>query len=265
MGASGPWQLVWITGASSGIGRELALQLASEGVTVAASARSRDKLDELAAASPLIKPYPLDVSDPAAVKDAVAQIGRDLGAIDLAILNAGIWQQMTVSDYSTDVAKNSMMVNYFGVAHALEPVLDAFLSHGKGHVAVVSSVAGFRGMLKGAAYAPTKAALIAMCEALYPHMKRKGLNLTVINPGFVKTPMTDVNTFPMPFIIPVEDAARIIIRGLKRKKYEIVFPWRMALLMKTLRILPNWLFFFLVGIGINRAGTGEPPRETPAQ
>ena len=259
MGEMRPWKLVWITGASSGIGREVALTLAREGVTVAVSARSRDKLDEMAALSSFIKPFPLDVLDEAACDSTVAEIERTLGTIDLAILNAGIWRQMTVKDYSAAGAKETMSVNYFGVVNALEPLMRSMSERGSGHIAVVSSVAGYRGMMKGAAYSPSKAALIGMCEALYPHLQRKGVMLTVINPGFVKTPMTDVNTFPMPFIVPVEDAARTIVSGLKRKKYEIVFPWRMALLMKTLRIMPNWLFFRLVSTAITKAGTGDEP------
>lgn len=259
MGAKAPWNVVWITGASSGIGREVAMQLAREGVTVAVSARSRDKLEDMAAHSNLIKPFPLDVIDETACAATVAEIERTLGTIDLAILNAGILQPMTVKDYSAARAKETMTVNYFGVVNALEPLMRSMVWRGRGHIAVVASVAGYRGVLKGGAYTPSKAALIGMCEALYPHLQRKGVMLTVVNPGFVKTPMTDVNTFPMPFIIAVEDAARKMIAGLKRKKYEIVFPWQTALLMKTLRILPNWLFFYLVSIGINKAGTGDEP------
>lgn len=258
MGAS-PWKTVWITGASSGIGRELALRLAREGSIVAVSARSADKLAEMASLHANIKPYPLDVENAEAVKQTFTAIERELGPLDLAILNAGIWDQMVVNDFSAERAKHSMSVNYFGVLHGLEPAMAAFVARGRGHLALVSSVAGYRGLMKGAAYCPTKSALNSLSEALYPHLLRKGVNLTVICPGYVKTPMTDVNTFPMPFIIPVEEAVEIIISGLKRKKYEIVFPWKMMLLMKTLRAMPHRLFFYLVNIGINRAGTGDEP------
>lgn len=259
MDAARPWQTVWITGASSGIGAELALRLAERGVTVAVSARSSDKLTELAARNANIKPYPLDVTDAEACSAAFAAIERDLGPVDLAILNAGVWDQMIVSDFSAERAKRSMDVNYFGVLHALEPAMRTFAGRGRGHIAFVSSVAGYRGLMKGAAYCPTKAALNSLAEALYPHLTRKGVKLTLICPGYIKTPMTDVNTFPMPFIIPVEDAAKIMIAGLERGKYEIVFPWQMAIVMKTLRALPNWAFFGLINIAINRAGTGEAP------
>lgn len=252
-----PWKCVWITGASTGIGRELALLLAREGATVAVSARSEDKLTELQALNPAIKAYPLDVLDAGRTVEVFEAIERDLGPVDLAVLNAGIWQPMLVSDFSADKAKNSMGVNYFGVLHALEPAMRAMAARGRGHIGIVASVAGYRGLMKGAAYSPTKAALISLCEALYPSLTRKGVKLSVINPGFVKTPMTDVNTFPMPFIVPVEEAVQTIADGLARGKYEIVFPWRMALMMKALRIMPNRMFFWLISRAADGAGGGE--------
>lgn len=254
---SKPWKLVWITGASTGIGRELALQLARDGTTIAVSARSAEKLAELASLSAAIKPYPLDVTDARAAAETFARIEAELGSVDLAILNAGIWQPMTVKDFSAERGKTSMQVNYFGVLHALEPAMHAFAARGGGHIAIVASVAGYRGVMKGGAYSPTKAALISLCEALYPHLTPKGVKLTVINPGFVETPMTSVNKFPMPFMVPVTNAAATIIAGLKRGKYEIVFPWQMAVLMKFLRVVPNRLFFWLIAMSINQAGTGE--------
>lgn len=263
MDAQRPWTNVWITGASSGIGRELALRFAAMGCNVAASSRSLDKLQELALSDPRIKPYPVDVEDAGAAADVFARIEADLGPVDLAVLNAGIWEQMVVSDFSAERAKQTMSVNYFGVLHTLEPAMRAFVARGRGHIAIMSSVAGFRGLMRGAAYNPTKAALISLSEALYPHLTRKGVKLTVINPGYIKTPMTDVNRFPMPFIIPVEEAADTMMKGLLKGKYEIVLPFKMMLLMKTLRLLPNALFFRLVNIGINRGGTGEDSQPPP--
>lgn len=257
MAANTPWKTVWITGASTGIGREIALRLAAAGVVVAVSARSADKLSELSKLNGNVKSYPLDVNDEAAVKETCAKIERELGPIDLAILNAGIWQMMAVSDFSAARAKESMGVNYFGVVNALEPVMKAMVARGRGQIGIVSSVAGYRGLLKGAAYAPSKAALISLTESLYPHAKRRGVDLTIICPGFVETPMTSVNTFPMPFIVPVDQAVTTIINGLARKKYEIVFPWKMALLMKTMRILPHRVFFAIVSYAAERAKTAD--------
>jgi short-subunit dehydrogenase len=237
-------EVVWITGASTGIGRALALSFAIDGYKVAASARSADKLAELAAASANIKAYPLDVSDVAGCSNTVEQIERDFGPIELAIFNAGIWHPMTASTYDLDKVKASIDVNYTGVTNSLAPIMKAMIARGRGHLAIVSSVAGFRGLPKGAAYAPTKAALISLAESLYGDLKLKGVAMTVINPGFVETPMTSVNTFPMPFIVTTDEAVKTIRAGLSTGRFEIVFPGRMALLMKTLRILPYRLFFW---------------------
>ena len=250
--------IIWITGASSGIGRALALSFANDGRKVAVSARNVDKLRELEALSPNIKAFPLDVSDPAAVAPVVADIERTLGTIGLALLNAGVWYPMTASTYDLAKATAAVHVNYLGVMNTLAPVMAAMIARRRGHIALVSSVAGFRGLPKGAAYSPTKAAVISLAESLYSELKLKGVQITVINPGFIKTPMTDINTFPMPFIIEVDDAVRTIRRGLERGKFEIVFPARMAVMMKTLRVLPYRVFFWLTG----KVAVREPPPRT---
>lgn len=249
------WKVVWITGASTGIGRELALRLAKKGAIVAASARSADKLAELADAHPNIRAYPLDVTDRAAVAETADKIEADLGPISLAILNAGIWELMNATNFSLDTARQSFEVNYFGVVNALDPVMKHMLERKSGHIAIVSSVAGYRG--GGAAYSPTKAALISLSEALYPQLKTNGVALTVICPGFVETPMTAEKSVPMPFQISAATAAEIIISGLERKKYEIVFPWQMAILMKLMRILPNRIFLFIAGRTMARVQARE--------
>jgi short-subunit dehydrogenase len=239
--------IVWITGASTGIGRELALSFARDGYRVAASARSADKLAELASRSSNIKTYPLDVLIVADAAATVEKIEREMGPIGLAVFNAGVWHPMTASTYDIEKVKASTDVNYLGVCNSLAPVMRAMIGRGRGHLAIVSSVAGMRGLPKGAAYAPTKAALISLAESLYGDLKLKGVSMTVINPGFVETPMTSVNTFPMPFIVTTEEAVRTIRAGLDTGRFEIVFPGRMALLMKTLRILPYRVFFWATG------------------
>lgn len=243
--APSPPKTVWITGASSGIGRQLAVSFARDGAKVAISARSAVKLQELAASSPNIHSYPADVADGTAIAETAATIWRDLGGIELVILNAGVWHPMGAENYDLPGAMQSMDVNYGGVINCLQPVMRAMLSRGSGHIAIVSSVAGYRGLPKSAAYGPTKAALNNLAESLYPELRAKGVRLTLISPGFVATPMTDVNKFPMPFLVSTEDAAAYIRRGLARDTFEIVFPWRMALMMKTLRLLPQRLFFWL--------------------
>ena len=240
------WKVVWVTGASSGIGREIALRLAASGVTVAASARSVDKLAELASASPSIKVYPLDVVDLEATKVVAAEIERDLGPIDLAILNAGVWNFMGATTYDAQVVNQSLAVNYTGVTNALAPLLPAMIARKSGHIAIVSSVAGYRGLPIAVAYAPTKAALINLAESLYPELADLGVKVSVINPGFVESPMTKDNKFPMPFIISTEEAVDTIIKGLIKGRFEIVFPWRMKWLATICRMLPNsWYFAFV--------------------
>lgn len=238
-----PWKTAWITGASSGIGRQVAIDLARAGVRVAASARSEEVLAKLAAAEPGILAYPLDVTDLAAVRATVASIAAEFGAIDLALLNAGVWHPMGASDFDVERIARSMAVNYQGIVNALEPLLPMMTARGSGRVALTASVAGYRGLPKAVAYAPSKAAVIALAETLYPDLARKGVAVSLINPGFVDTPMTAVNTFPMPFILPVEEAARRVVAGLAKGKFEIAFPWQMVMLLKLARVLPYRIFF----------------------
>lgn len=240
-----PWKTAWITGASTGIGRELVLKLAREGVCVAASARSADKLAELVSAHAGIVAVPVDVTDRAAVADAHARVVAALGSIDLAVLNAGVWHPMEAKAYDAGRAAQSMSVNYQGIANALEPLIPAMIAAGRGQLALVASVAGYRGLPKAAAYAPTKAAVISLAEVLRLELPRHGIVVSLVNPGFVQTPMTDVNEFPMPYIIKSGDAADRILRGLARGKFEIAFPWQLATIMKLLRLMPNSLYLRL--------------------
>ncbi|HRD76927.1 MAG TPA: SDR family NAD(P)-dependent oxidoreductase [Hyphomicrobiaceae bacterium] len=242
-----PWRTAWITGASTGIGRELTLKLAGRGVRVAASARSEARLAELAALHPSLLPVPLDVTDRSRTAAAHARISDELGAIDLAVLNAGVWQPMPASALDATRIAESMNVNYVAIANALELLIPAMTKAGKGHIALVASMAGYRGLPNAVAYAPTKAAVISLAEVLRLELPRHGIKVSLVNPGFVETPMTSINTFPMPFIIKADDAAERILKGLERGRFEIVFPWQLATIMKLLRILPNALFLRLAG------------------
>ena len=237
------WRTAWITGASTGIGRELALLLAGQGVRVAASARGAEKLAELAQLSRSIMPVPVDVTDADAVVQAHARIVAELGPIDLAVLNAGVWDPMGAEDYAALRAVQSMTVNYIGIANALQPLLAEMIARRGGHVALVASVAGYRGLPKAAAYAPSKAAVISLAEVLRPDLARHDVKVSLINPGFVETPMTAVNRFPMPFMIIAPEAARRIVRGLEMGKFEIAFPWQLVGMLKLLRVLPYPLYF----------------------
>lgn len=238
----GSWNVIWITGASTGLGREMALRLARSGAKVAASARSADKLAELAASHPNIKAYPLDVTDLEATRAVADAIERELGAIDLAVLNAGVWLPMPLTEYDPHRMRQGMEVNYFGVTNALAPVLPAMIKRKAGHIAIVASIAGYRGVSLAATYGPSKAALNNLAESLYPDLAHHGVKVTVINPGFVETPMTEPNKFPMPFLISCDEAVDHMIKGLIKGQYEIVFPRRMKVLAKLMRIVPFKLF-----------------------
>jgi len=241
---SPPWRTAWITGASTGIGREVAVRLARAGVKVAASARSADALAALAREVPGISAHPLDVANASATARVAAEVSRDLGPIDLALLNAGIWQPMGGTDFDAAKSAQSMAVNYQGVANAIAALAPAMIARGGGHLALVASVAGYRGLPKAAAYGPTKAAVIALAESLRPDLARHGVKVSVVNPGFVATPMTAVNTFPMPFMIPADDAAERIVRGLAAGRFEVAFPWPLVAALKLARVLPYPLFFW---------------------
>jgi len=236
------WSTAWITGASTGIGRELALRLAGQGVRVAVTSRSPDKLAELVALSPRIVAVPADVTSPDQMLAAHTAAVAALGPIDLAILNAGVWHPMHADGYDAGLALQSMAVNYGGVVHALAPLLPAMLSRGSGHIAVMASVAGYRGLPKAIAYGPTKAAAISLAEVLRIELAPRGITVSVINPGFVETPMTSVNTFPMPFMVKTDQAVDYILRGLDKGKFEIAFPWQTVAALKLLRALPNVLY-----------------------
>ncbi|MFO1088598.1 MAG: SDR family NAD(P)-dependent oxidoreductase [Hyphomicrobiales bacterium] len=244
------WPVVWIAGASTGIGRSLALQLAAKGCRVAVSARSREKLDALCAEQPRLSAYPLDVTDAAAVAETIAVVERDLGPIDLAILAAGAWTPMTIDTLSADVFRDTNAVNYLGVTNAVSILAPLMARRGKGHLAWIASVAGYVGLPKAYAYGPTKAALINLAESLAPELESKGVAVSVINPGFVETPLTAKNDFPMPFLMSPDEAARRTIEGLEARQFEIAFPRRMVALLKGLRQLPYPALFAVLRRGV---------------
>ncbi len=240
-------KLVWITGGGKGIGRELAQHYAQQGWTVAVSARTEADLQLLAEELPAgqIKIFPLDVTDQEAVASTVHQIEHELGGIDLAILNAGTHTPTPAESFAIDPFRHLVETNLMGVVNSLAPLLEIFRKRSSGQIAVVASLAGYRGLPGAAAYGATKAALINMCESLRPDLEQSGVRLSVINPGFVETPLTAKNDFPMPFLMSAQSAARRIAEGLKTGIFEITFPTRFAFLMKLLRILPDRLFFLL--------------------
>ena len=244
-------KIAWITGDSSGIGRALALKMAKEGWTVAASARRMEQLDSLAAEGPkdAIKSYPLDVTNEEGNAATVAAIEKDLGPIDCAVLAAGNHIEQSLDSFKTEDFRSLMDLNYHGGVNGIAAVLPGFKARKSGHLVVVASVAGYRGLPRAPAYCASKAALIALTESLRFELEPLGIKTQVVNPGFVRTPLTDKNTFEMPFLMEVEDAARDMYLGMRGDGFEVTFPKAFAFIMKRLRCMPDWLFFKMVGKG----------------
>jgi short-subunit dehydrogenase len=237
---------IWVTGASSGLGRALALRLAREGWSVAASARRAAALDALAAeaagAKGRVHPLPLDVTDREAVRTAVQRIERTWGPVGVAVLNAGTYAKDTALAPDAAAFRATFDLNVMGVVNGLEAVVSLMVARGRGQIAIVASVAGYQGLPYAAAYSASKAALIALAEAQRAELERAGVLLQLVNPGFVRTPLTDRNEFPMPFLMELEDAVTAMRRGLDSERFEIVFPRRFAYLLKLGRMMPYSVF-----------------------
>jgi len=243
---------IWIAGASTGIGAALAKQYAQAGHTVFASARSEDKLIALSLLTRHgdgdgdgeIISLPCDVTDDDSVLSAVRTI-QSKGPIDLALLNAGYYEPIELENLTLEHFTKTYDVNLIGVVRCLLPVLDTMRSQKQGQIAIVSSVSGYSGLPRAAAYGSSKAALINLAESLQPECKAAGIDIRLISPGFVKSPLTDKNSFPMPFIIEAEDAASRIIKGLASESFETHFPKRFTLCLKLLQLLPYRLYLKL--------------------
>jgi short-subunit dehydrogenase len=236
---------VWIVGASTGIGAALAGQLHALKAKVAVSARSADKLNELVARLGAARALalPLDITKVETIKSAEAELVAAWGGYDLVVFMAGDYTAMRAWELDLKVAKQMVSINWEGFLNGLSIVIPRFVDAKAGGIALVSSVAGYRGLPKSLVYGPTKAALINLAEVLYLDLKDKGLDIYVICPGFVKTPMTDKNDFEMPSIITPEEAAGEIIKGLQKGEFEIHFPKGFTRMLKVLRHLPYSLYF----------------------
>lgn len=239
----------WVTGASAGIGRETAIRLADAGYTVYASARSADALAEMESAyagSGRIVALPLDVTDRAANEEAVRHIEAEHGALSLAIFNAGNFLPVRAFDLTHEVFEKTFDINLGGVLNGLLPALDVMKQAGRGQIAIVSSSAGYGGLPKSAAYGASKAAIINLAESLKFDLDTMNIRIQVVTPGFVDTPLTKKNDFPMPFLMPVEEAADALVRGLSSNAFDITFPRRFTYMLKALNLLPYRLYFPLV-------------------
>jgi short-subunit dehydrogenase len=234
---------VWITGASSGIGAALANELTDRGALVAISARRTEELHTIAAGRMSV--VPVDVTDLEAMRTAADDVRAHLGGIDMVVLNAGTWLKLRLSELDPAVVAKHFEVNVMGTVNGLAAVINEMIRARAGTIVIVASVAGFRGMPGSLAYGATKAALINMAESVRAEASRSGIRVVTVNPGFIRTPMTETNTFPMPFLIDADEAARSIVNGLESNRQEITFPLQMAVAMKIARVLPVRVWTFL--------------------
>ena len=246
---------IWITGASSGIGKALALKFAEKGWQVAASARRESLLNEMSKSNKNIFSFPLDVTDNEKCKEVFNKIKEKFNEIDISVFCTGIHDPKSEKKLNLESIRKIMNVNFFGTINSINAVYDYFKEKKSGHISIVSSVAGYRGLPTGGGYCASKAALTSYAESLYFDMKRFNVRVTVVSPGFIKTPMTDQNDFPMPMIVSAEFAADEMFKGLTQSKaFEIHFPKKFTYIMKILKIMPNWLYLKLVKKGMQLIG-----------
>ncbi|HEY7007864.1 MAG TPA: SDR family NAD(P)-dependent oxidoreductase [Jatrophihabitantaceae bacterium] len=245
---------VWVLGASSGIGAATARELVRRGARVAVSARRVKRLREVARDDMVVAAA--DVTDPASVVRAAAMVRTALGGVDVVIYSAGFWKQMDATAWDTELFEQHLRVNLTGLSNTLAAVLPPMLARGRGVIAGISSVAGYRGLAGSGGYGATKAAQQNLLESLRVQLAPRGIRVTTISPGFVRTELTADNRFPMPFLIDPEQAANAICDGLERERTDIVFPLPMALLMNAARLIPPRLWTVL---------WARPPERTAMQ
>ena len=244
---------IWITGASSGIGKALALKFSKEGWQVAASARRENLLIEIANLNKNIFPFPLDVTDPENCKKVFDQVKQEFKEIDISVFSTGIHDPESEKKLNLNSIRKIMEVNFFGTINSINAVYDYYKEKKNGQISIVSSVAGYRGLPDAGAYCASKSALTSFTESLHFDLKKSNVKVSLISPGFIKTPMTDQNNFPMPMIKSPEFAAEQIYNGLiKKNSFEIHFPKTFTFLMKLLRILPNKIYFWILEKGMKK-------------
>ncbi|HET9024749.1 MAG TPA: SDR family NAD(P)-dependent oxidoreductase [Burkholderiaceae bacterium] len=236
---------VWVIGASTGIGAALARELINAGARVALSARSRDRLEAIAEGTNTLV-APLDVTDRASVHAAAAAVREALGELDLVLVVAGTHSPMRADRFDRARAEQLLAVNLYGPLNCLEAVLPALLAQRRGGVALVASVAGYRGLPQALIYGPSKAALIHLAEGLYLDLHRHGIGVYLVNPGFIDTPLTQRNDFEMPALMAADKAARRTLDGIAAGRFEIHYPRRFTYWLKFLRILPYPAYFWAV-------------------
>ena len=242
---------IWITGASSGIGKALAIKFANNEWKVAISARRENLLQDLNKNNSNIFSFPLDVKDEKSTKNVFQNIIEKFKTLDICVFCTGIHDPEAEKKLSSEKIREIMETNFFGTLNCIMAVNTFFREKKSGHISIVSSVAGYRGLPGVPGYCASKSALTSLAESLYFDFKKHNVRVSVVSPCFIKTPMTDKNKFPMPLFKSAEFAAEKMFIGLTKKNvFEIHFPIVFTIIMKLLKIMPNWLYFLLVKKGM---------------
>ena len=239
-------KVVMITGASSGIGRELAVELARRGAKVGLLARRAAALDEVVAEIEAVGSraiaLPADVQDANSITEAVAKIEATLGPIDVMVANAGIAPTKDSSKLGGDEVAEVIKINVIGAANCATAVVPEMLKRGQGQLVVISSLAAYRGLPKSAAYCASKAAVSAFFESLRLDLEPKGIAVTIIHPGFIKTAITAGRQAQLPFLMELDDAVKKIARAIEQRKKTYSFPWQLATIVRAGMIMPIWMY-----------------------
>lgn len=259
-----------ITGASTGIGKALALEMARKGYDLGLIARRESLLNEVKAE--IISRYPsvrvfvraCDVADDVSCREAVLGLAHDLGRLDICVANAGVGVPTPAWKINWDQIKQTLAVNVIGAIATLEAAKEVMLPQGNGQLVGISSVAGFRGLPTSSAYCTSKAALMTYLESIRVDLKPFRIAVTSIHPGFIATPMTAKNKFPMPFLMTAEQGARHILAAIEARVARYIFPWQVSILMAITRALPGWLFDRIVALAPRSGAFGKeralPPK-----
>ncbi len=260
----------WVTGASRGIGEALSIELARRNWALVLTARNADRLARVAerctkAGAPTALAMPGDVTNLDQMKRIAKDAAEKLGPIDAAVLNAGNLERFDVSNFDSGIFRRHLDVHVMGAVHCIEAVLPAMLLRKKGTLLFVASLAGLTGLPKSAPYCAAKAALVNLAESLRIDLKSTGVRVVLANPGFIETDMTSENEFPMPFLMEVDKAARILADALERNKPEISFPAPLALATKSLTLLPGGLRRLILSEIVDRFISSPPGPATPIE
>ena len=245
-------KIIWITGASSGIGEATARKFAKEGWKVIVSARRVELLEKLSSDENIFS-YPLDVTDQIQTKQVFEKIINDHKQIDLCIFSSGTYERKSEKELDVQNIRHVIEVNFLGVINCVSAVEKYYKDKNNGHIAIVSSPVGYRGLPKSSGYTPSKAALNNFTQGIYFDFKKFNIRVTLISPGFIKTALTDKNEFKMPFLKDTSYAAEKIYNGLVNKKsFEIIFPPQIAFIYKIFQILPNRIYNYLINKFVNK-------------